>query len=142
METGLYHAHSGLRYLVLLAGLAAAAVLLSGFLSRKPWGKPSRVSLAVYSGLMDLQVLLGIAMVALGRFYPALIGHLMMMLLAVVAAHGFSVVARKQADGRRAHSLGLIGVVLSLVLIVFGILAIRESVFESRAFGMSAEATE
>lgn len=142
METGLYHAHSGLRYLVLLAALVAAFVMLTGFFTRRPWGKPSRIAMAVYSGVMDLQALLGIAMVGLGRFYPSLMGHLTMMVLAVVAAHGFSVVARKQTDGQRAHSLGLIGVVLSLALIVFGILAIRDGVFESRAFGVTAESTE
>lgn len=141
MQTGLYHAHSGLRYLVLLAAAVAAVVLLMGLLGRKPWGRGSRVPLAIYTGLMDLQVLLGIAMVAMGRFYPSLMGHLTMMLLAVVAAHGFSVVARKQADGRRAHSLGLMGIVLSLLLIVFGIHAIRDSVFESRAFGVTPGST-
>lgn len=142
METGLYHAHSGLRYLVLLAGVVAAAVLLAGFFTRKPWGKPSRIAMAVYGGLMGLQALLGIAMVGLGRFYPSLMGHLTLMVLAVVAAHGFSMIARKQTDGQRAHSLGLIGVALSVALIVFGILAIRDGVFESRAFGVTAESTE
>jgi heme A synthase len=136
----LFAAHSGLRYLVLLAGLVAAVVMLTGFLSRRPWGRPSRISLAVFTGFLDLQALLGLAMVALGRFYPSLMGHIVMMVLAVVAAHGLSISARKQADGRRAHSLGLIGVVLPLVLIVLGIGAIGRGVFESRAGG-AVEAT-
>jgi hypothetical protein len=128
----LFAAHSGIRFLVLLAALVAAVVMLTGFLQRKPWGRASRISMAVFTGVLDVQILLGIAMVALGRFYPSLMGHIVMMLLAAAAAHGLSVTARKQADGRRAHSLGLIGVVLALVLIVMGIGAIGRGPFESR----------
>ena len=138
----LFAAHSGLRYLVLLAGSVAFVMMLTGFLTRRPWGRPSRVSLAVFTGVMDVQILLGIAMVALGRFYPSLMGHIAMMLLAAVAAHALSVSARKQADGRRAHSLGLIGVVLAVVLIVLGIGAIGRGVFESRAGGAVEAAAE
>jgi len=138
----LFAAHSGLRYLVLLAALVAAGVMLTGFLSRRPWGRPSRISLAVFTGLLDVQILLGIAMVAMGRFYPSLMGHIVMMLLAAVAAHGLSVTARKQADGRRAHSLGLIGVVLALLFIVLGITAIDRGVLESRVGGRGEATAE
>src|SRR3954464_2642173 len=105
----LFHAHSGLRYLVLLAALAALLLHALGAARRQPYGRPARLSLAVFVGLLDLQLLLGIALVALGCFYGALMGHLMMMLLAAGAAHGCSVYARKQADGRRAHTIGAVG---------------------------------
>ena len=134
MLTFLYHAHSGLRYLVLLAGLAAAVLLAMGLFSRRPFGNPARAAHAAFNGLMDLQLLLGIVMVAMGRFYPSLIGHMVMMVLAVAASHATSVLARKAPDARRAYSLGLMGVVVALALIVGGIMAIRSSPFESRAF--------
>lgn len=127
MINGIFHAHSGLRYLVLLAGVVALVVTALGVLGRRPFERPSRISLAAFSGLMDLQVLLGIAMLALGCFYGALVGHLMMMLLAAVAVHGTSVYARKQADGQRAHTVALVGVVLGLALIAGGIGAIGRS---------------
>jgi heme A synthase len=127
MINGIFHAHSGLRYLVLLAGVVALIVLALGVFGRKPYERPSRISMAVFTGVMDLQVLLGIAMVVLGCFYSALIGHLMMMVLAAAAAHGCAVYARKQADGKRAHTIALVGVVLALALIVGGITAIGRS---------------
>ena len=127
MINGLFHAHSGLRYLVLLAAVVALIVTAMGAHGRRPYERPARIAMAAYTGLMDLQLLLGIAMVVLGCFYGALMGHLMMMILAVAAAHGLSVYARKQADGRRAHTVALVGVVLSLALILGGIGAIGRS---------------
>jgi hypothetical protein len=127
MINGIFHAHSGLRYLVLLAAVVALVVMAMGVFGRRPFGKASRVSLAVFSGLLDLQMLLGIAMVVLGCFYGALMGHLLMMLLAIGAVHALSVYARKQADPKKAHTIGLVGVVLALVLIVGGVTAIGRS---------------
>ncbi len=127
MINGIFHAHSGLRYLVLLAGVVALVVLAMGAFGRQPFGRASRICLAAFTGLLDLQILLGIAMVVMGCFYPALMGHLMMMILAAVAAHALSVYARKQGDPRRAHTIALVGVVLALGLIFAGIGAIGRS---------------
>lgn len=124
MLNGIFHAHSGLRYLILLAGVVALVVQALGAFGRKPYDRPSRISMAVFVGLLDLQVLLGIAMVAIGCFYPAVIGHLMTMVIAAVVAHGCSVYARKQADGGRAHTVALVGVIVTLALIAAGIAAI------------------
>lgn len=129
----LFQAHSGLRYLVLLAALAAVVVLAWGLATRQPFGRPARVATAAFGGLLDLQIVLGLLMVALGLFYPSLMGHMTMMLLAAASAHGLSVLARKQADPRRAHSMALIGVVMALLFIVFGIHSIGRGVLESRA---------
>lgn len=120
----IFHAHSGLRFLVLLAAVVALMVQALGVFGRQPYGRPSRISMAVFSGLLDLQVTLGIVMVVLGCFYGALMGHLLMMVLAIGALHGCKAYARKQADGRRAHTVALVGVVLAVALMVGGITAI------------------
>lgn len=137
-----FAAHSGWRYLVLLAAAVALAVLLHGSLTRRPYDKRSRVAFAIFTGVLDIQVLLGIVLVALGRFYPSLIGHIMMMLLAAAAAHGASVLARKQEDHRKAHTLGLFGMVAALVLIAGGIMAIGRGVFQSTVGGPDAAEAE
>lgn len=126
--TGLYHAHSGLRYLVFLVGLIAALLFLYGIFAKRPAGKAERIAMATFTGVLDLQVLLGIALVAMGIFYGALMGHLMMMVLAAISAHAAGVMARRTTDHRRAHSIRLAGVVLALVLIMAGIMAIGRSV--------------
>ena len=136
MIEGLFHAHSGLRYLVLLV---AAIAVVSGALAlrtERPTTSRDRVLMAVFTGLLDLQLLLGVGMIVAGILYPALIGHIAMMLLAVVVAHAASVLARKAPDPRRAHAMRLAGVLGALVLILGGIMAIGRSILGSGAPSM------
>jgi vacuolar-type H+-ATPase subunit I/STV1 len=123
----LFQAHSGLRYLVLLAGLVALVYFASGLAMKRPVGKPVRILGAIFTGLLDLQAVLGLAMVALGRFYPQLIGHLAMMLLAVGSTHTLLVINRKRPNP--GYALPLIAVLVALVLIAGGIMAIGRGVF-------------
>lgn len=127
-----YYAHSGLRYLVLLAGLAALVALAYGMITRRSPGA-ARGLTAAFTGLLDLQIVLGLVLVAMGIFYGALMGHLTMMLLAAIAAHVGSRLAKRAADERGATAMRLGGVVVALVLIVGGIMAIGRSVFGSAA---------
>ncbi|HET8656553.1 MAG TPA: hypothetical protein VFL93_13620 [Longimicrobiaceae bacterium] len=124
----LFHAHSGLRFLVLLAALVDV-VYFSYALGRSlPNNRAARVLTAVFVGLLDLQVLLGIALMATGIYYGALMGHVMMMVLALIVAHVASVLARKDPVAKRAYWIRLLGALVPLVLIIGGILAIGRSV--------------
>ena len=126
----LYHAHSGLRYLVLLAAVVTIVVLGYGLgTGRRP--RATRAVAASFTGLLDLQVLLGIGLAIGGMLTPRATGHLVMMVLAVIVAHVTSVMARRATDQRRELTVRLAGVVLSLVLIVGGIMAIGRSVLGS-----------
>jgi hypothetical protein len=126
----LYQAHSGLRYLVLLAGVAAL-IALAIDLSAKRQSGAARGLFAAFTGLLDLQVLLGIILVIGGVFYGALMGHIMMMILAVAAAHATGILAKREADTRKATIARLGGVIAALVLIVVGITAIGRNVVGS-----------
>jgi hypothetical protein len=118
----LFQAHSGLRYLVLLVGLAALIYFLSGLATKRPVDKGVRILGSAFTGLLDLQVLLGIIMVAMGRFYPQLIGHIVMMLLAAAVTHVLLVMNRKRATP--GYVLPLIAVAVALAFIAGGIMAI------------------
>jgi hypothetical protein len=131
MISMLFHAHSGLRFLVLLAAVVALLVTALGTFGRQPYGRPARIAMAVFTGLLDLQVVLGVLMLIMGCFYGALMGHMMMMLLAAVAAHGCSLYARRQSEGRKAHGVALAGVLLALLLVVGGIASIGRGVVSS-----------
>jgi heme A synthase len=132
MITTLYMAHSGLRYMVLLAGILALVYFLVALSSRRPQERAGRILMAAFVGLVDLQVLLGLLLVFLGIWYPALMGHLVLMVLAAAAAHAASVLARRAVDSQRAHATRLVGVVLTLLLIAGGIMAIGRGIFETR----------
>lgn len=123
----LFQAHSGLRYLVLLAGAVAAVAFLAGWLSRRPYGRGGRILMTAFLGALDLQVLIGLALF-IGGLRPAGIhGHMTMMILAAVVGHLGSVLAKRRADPR--FTLPLAGTIAALALIVVGILSIRDSVF-------------
>lgn len=129
MSNMLFYAHSGLRFLVLVAAAIAIAVLFWGWRSGRPFGGQARAVTAVFAGALDLQVLLGIGTLLTRPWYGALIGHLMMMIAAVIAAHGITTYGRKQPDPKRAHLITMIGVAIALVLILGGIMAIRDNPF-------------
>jgi hypothetical protein len=112
----LFHAHSGLRFLVLLAALAALAYFAFGLATRRPVGRAVRAFGSTFVGLLDLQILLGVALALSGRWYPALIGHLVMMLLAAIAAHVLLVINRRRARPGFALPFAAIGVALALII--------------------------
>lgn len=123
----LFQAHSGFRYIVLLVGIITLVVLVYALVTRKSVGA-TRGLMAAFVGVVDVQVLLGIILVFLWPFYGALIGHIVMMVLAAVAAHLSSVFAKRSADPQKAVAIRVGGVVATLVLIVFGIQAIGRSI--------------
>jgi hypothetical protein len=118
----IFQAHSGLRYLVLLVGVAAVLYFLSGLATKRPVDKGVRILGSSFVGLLDLQVVFGILMVAMGRYYPQLIGHIAMMVLAAVETHVLMVVNRKRPNP--GYLLPLIAVAVALALIAGGVMAI------------------
>lgn len=128
MADMLFHAHSGLRYAVLLAGVVALAILLAGRFGGRPFGGGARVAGQVFTGLLDLQVLLGLATLLARAYYPALMGHIALMVLALVVAHGLGVAARRAPTDTARYGRALLAVVLPLILVVGGIMAIGRAV--------------
>jgi hypothetical protein len=122
----LFYAHSGLRYLVLLMGLVALAYFAYGLATKRPVDKGVRILGSSFVGLLDLQIVLGILLLATGwPFYPALWGHIVMMLLAAGLAHTLLVVNRRRPNP--GYLLPLIAVAGAFVLVIGGILAIGRS---------------
>jgi heme A synthase len=128
----LFQIHSVVRFLVLAAGLVAVVFYAVGLAQKRPATKAVRILGAIFVGLLDLQILLGVAVVLAGRWYPALIGHLVMMLLAAAVAH--VLLARNRRKPQPGYNLPLVGVAVALVLIAGGIMAIGRGLFTVTAF--------
>ena len=122
MET-LFAVHSGVRYLVLFAGVIALVWFAWGKARNRPFGGPGPALLAGFTGLLDVQVLLGLSLVIGGRRPPVIGGHIACMVLAAITIHAVSR-AHKRHPQPAGYGLPLFGVALSLALIVLGILAI------------------
>lgn len=128
--TSLYQAHSGLRYLVLLAAVVALFALAYALASGRGV-RAARILPAAFTGLLDLQILLGIGLVIGGVFPDAAVGHLVMMVLAAVVAHGASVLGKRASTVQREQVVRLAGIVVALALIIGGIMALGRSVLGS-----------
>lgn len=131
--TGLLHAHSGLRFLVLLVALAHVVLSLVGQVQGQPVKPVHRALSAAFMGLLHTQVLLGIALVLMGLYYPQLIGHLVLMLAAATCATVMHVLNKRAATPN--HRRALIGTGGALLLIVAAIAAIGRHPFEMRVMG-------
>lgn len=122
----LFHAHSGLRYLVLLAGAVAVVWFAWGWLARRVFDGAASIVMRIFVGLVDLQVLLGAVLLLAGRRPPGIAGHTVLMVAAAVVAHAGSITNRRREEPRFVGPL--LGVILAMTLIVGGILAIRDTV--------------
>ncbi|MBL4888895.1 MAG: hypothetical protein JKX97_02600 [Candidatus Lindowbacteria bacterium] len=122
----LFYAHSGLRYLVLLACVIGLGYAIYGLVTKKDYDKKAFIMNIVYISLLDLQVLLGILLIFMINFHSQLIGHIVMMLLAIGSAHAFSSKNKKaQEPGFKFMALGF---GISLICIIGGIMAIGRSI--------------
>jgi hypothetical protein len=132
MAEFLFAAHSGMRYVVLLAGVIAAVIAFLGVVrGTRPGQAPAqggRAADRIFVVTLDIQVLLGVGVLVTRPFYPALIGHLTMMVLAVAVAHAIAVMLKRRPPERRSPWLQFAGAAVPLVLIVGGILAIGRAV--------------
>jgi heme A synthase len=126
-----FMAHSGVRYLVLLAAIVAIGYLLMAVMQRRSFGKTSRTLSAIYTGLLDLQTLLGLLTMMMVPFYPQLLGHIFSMFAAVFAAHGFVMTNKRKPESEQTNLAPLLGVVVSAGLIILGVMAIGRPIFGS-----------
>ena len=131
----LFMAHSGIRYLVLLVGLVAFGYAVFGAVGRKPYTRAMLGLASAFAGLTHLQVLLGLGVIFTGRFYPALIGHIVTMVFAAIVAQVVPSVMRRKPPGERSYTPHAIGILIALALMVAGIMAIGRGPFSSTMGG-------
>ncbi len=127
----LLYAHSGLRYLVLLAGIASVLYAIFGFATGRDYDKTMRVLGGIFAGSLHLTLLIGIALLFTGRFYPQLTGHIFMMIFAAVAGQIVPSVQKRRPMEERTFLPHAIGGIVAMALIVGGIMAIGRPIFGS-----------
>lgn len=130
--------HNIFRWVVLVLAVLAVSRALMGWLGRHDWTASSGGAGRVYTIVMDVQLLLGVLLYAVFspvtraafadmaaamatreiRFFVA--EHLLLMLLAVVAAHVGTVQARKEGDDVARYRRSAIWYGLSLLLMLGG----------------------
>ena len=119
-----FMAHSGIRYLVLLAGVLCAAYALVGWVTKRPYDRAMRGLASGFAGLLHLQILLGLVVVFTRGFYPALMGHITMMIAAAVVAQIPVSVMRRRPEEARTYAPHAVTALAALALIAAGVMAI------------------
>jgi hypothetical protein len=114
--------HSILRWIIVVVGFAAILNSLVGWARKSAFGKMDRGLASAFSGIMDLQVTLGLLIFLVTGFggagFPAFrIEHLTTMLIAAFVAHTPSIF--KKAANR--HAVAFYAVLGAMVLVVIGV---------------------
>ena len=118
--------HSLVRWLVVIVAVIAVArnaLVMSG---RVQSSGMDRGLTSGYTGLLDLNVLLGLILIVglsinAGQVLPAWLEHALTNIVGVVVAHVFAQQAKKQLDDKTAARQRLIGVVASALIIAVGV---------------------
>ena len=138
MYVGLLHLHNVTRWLVVLAALVAIGIAIHGLVTRRPWTRPARLSGVAYVIIMDVQLLIGLVLYAVSPLVRAgladvgagmgdsliryfLVEHLLLMVLAVAAAHVGAVTVRRAATDRAKYSRAATWFSVSFLLVLIGI---------------------
>lgn len=117
-------AHSGVRWLILLVAAVAVVKFALGWLQGGEFKGMDRGLASAFSGLMDLQVTLGLILLLWSGFagvgFPLFrIEHAVAMILAAVVGH---VPARwKNTESKRRFRNTLFAVIGSILLVIVGI---------------------
>lgn len=118
---GIEVVHSLVRWAVVAVGVIAAvrAVMV---MSGQSSSKMDRGLMSGFTGLMDLNVLIGaILIISLGEWEMVQIEHAVTNIIGVAVAHIFVARAKKIDDPKRKAQFHLLGVVVSLLIIVVGV---------------------
>ena len=134
----LLHLHSGLRYLILLAGLAVIAYALRGVALKQPHDKTMKRLAITFRSLMDVTLFSGIVMVTVGYNFSADAGmHVVLMMLATVVSHVVPAVMRTRKQQERTLMPYAVATAVVVALVIVGTLSLGRP-----AFGWSSTPTE
>ena len=127
----LVYMHSGIRYLVLLAGVLCVGYAFYGAFTKRAYDKTMRILAAAFAGSVHLNVLVGMSLLFTGRFFSALMGHIFMMIFAAVSAQVVPSVMRRRPMEERTFLPHAIGGLITLALIAGALMAIQRPLFGS-----------
>jgi hypothetical protein len=113
--------HAIVRWLVVIVAVIAVARYALVMAGKAQSSGMDRGLMAGYTGLLDLNVLLGLILIIGLGFTPQRIEHAVTNLIGVAAAHFFAQRAKKIEDAKLKARANLLGVVISLVIIVVGV---------------------
>ncbi|MGD2070168.1 MAG: hypothetical protein PVI57_15950 [Gemmatimonadota bacterium] len=120
--------HSGLRYLILLLGLAVLAYAVYGLVAKRDFDETMRKLGGFFAISMHLNLLVGVGVLFTGQFYPQLAGHIFMMVFAAAAAQIVPSVMKKRPMEERTYAPYVVSTVIAIGLVWGGLAAIQHGI--------------
>ncbi len=132
MTNGLYYAHTGLRWLVVLAAAVAFVFMAYSLFTKREQDRATRLIMVTFSSLIGLQWVIGMVyyVVLGGALSNAGIAnaynlrnsatHAAVMTVVLIAAHLY-LPFRKRASNRNYYIASTVVIVVTVVLIVVGV---------------------
>lgn len=124
-------AHSGIRWLVVLAGLVALGRTVIGLLQNASYSQIDRRLFSILNGLLGLQFVLGLVLIVwrgisfgwntLGN--PLLHLAIMLVAIGVVGATGGRM--KRAARGAEAFRTGTVGLLVAAILVFVGVAVVN-----------------
>jgi hypothetical protein len=116
--------HSILRWILILAALAAIAKLVLGLVKKQEYDKMAGGLVSAFGGLMDTQLLLGLLFFIINGMDVGFglrhrWEHLAVMFIAVIVAHLSSMWKKKDSATRQRNTL--LAILAALALVVVGV---------------------
>lgn len=130
--------HNLLRWVVVLGGIYALIAMIRGLTSQVRYDKPAEQAGRLFVSVLDLQVVVGVVLYLISPFVKSamqggmaevmgntalrsiLVEHVILMVLAAIAAHIGLATARAAASDRAKFMRGLIWYLVAALLIVLG----------------------
>jgi hypothetical protein len=124
--------HSILRWVVVLVAVIAVIKFAAGWLAKQSYRSMDRGLMSGFTGLMDLQLLLGVILfilwwVEVDQLLRFRLEHALTMILAVAVAH-LAVRWRSEPDRIKFRN-NLIAIVVSMLLVVVGVFILPQGWF-------------
>lgn len=117
--------HGLVRWLVAVVAMVAIIKFALGWRRQMPYTAADRGIMSAYTGLLDLNLLLGLILFfSLGGFPMPRIEHASTMIAAIVVVH-LSAIWRKSDDAAKVFRNNLIVVVISFALIIVAVVSLR-----------------
>jgi hypothetical protein len=117
--------HGIIRWLVAFVALVAIVRFAIGWLRQMPYAGMDRGLMSSYTGLLDLNFLLGLIILIFGGgFTGPRTEHAVTMLIAIAIAHS-AAAWRRSEDAQKKFRNNLAVVVVSFLLIILGVVRLR-----------------
>jgi hypothetical protein len=126
IQTILFQAHSGVRWLVVLATVVAIIAILIGLFQNRPYDGFAKRFMTIFVRSVEIQWLLGLIVLLVMGGVPTGLeyrwGHVALMTVAVVVAH-LDMPFRRRPDNVR-YMVSLAVIIVTLVIVFAGVAAL------------------